>query len=253
MPSPHATGALLKVHPSNYRINGFTQSATVEELTALGRQHNLLVIHDIGSGALFDLTAVGLGDEPVARTSIEAGVDLVLFSGDKLVGGPQAGVIVGRQKYIEQIERNPLMRAIRVDKLTLAALSATLTALTDPQQAARELPLWTMLTATVEELRRRAVRILEELKSCVAALNAEIVASTAQVGGGSLAGQDLDSVAISLHSDRVSDEELARRIRVGTPPVVGRLQGGCLLIDMRAVLPRQDDDLVATLAAAPKN
>lgn len=136
-----ATGALLKVHPSNYRISGFTQSAAIDELAALGRKHNLLVVHDIGSGALFDLTTLGLGDEPVARDSIEAGADVVLFSGDKLLGGPQAGIVVGSRKYIEQIERSPLMRALRVDKLTLAALSATLMDLNDPQLAARELPL----------------------------------------------------------------------------------------------------------------
>ncbi|TFH27133.1 MAG: L-seryl-tRNA(Sec) selenium transferase, partial [Myxococcales bacterium] len=185
--------------------------------------------------------------------SIDAGADLVLFSGDKLIGGPQAGVIVGRRKYIEQIERNPLMRAIRVDKLTLAALSATLSALTDPQQAARELPLWMMLTATVEDLHRRAECIIDELNSRVAGFSANIVASTAHVGGGSLAGQGLDSVAISLRCDRASDEELARRLRTGTPAVVGRLQGGCVLVDMRAVLPRQDEDLVVALAATFEN
>lgn len=248
-----ATGALLKVHPSNYRIIGFTRSATVDELAALGRQHNLPVFHDIGSGALFDLTGMGLSDEPVARNSIDAGADLVLFSGDKLVGGPQAGLIAGRRKCIEQIERNPLMRSLRVDKLTLAALAATLSAWTRPQQAAPDLPLWMLLTAPLEELQRRAAQILDELKSQAAGFHAESIASTAHVGGGSLPGQGLQSVAIALSSERISDEELARRLRTGTPAVVGRLRAGRVLLDLRAVLPRQDECLLEAIVAALGN
>ena len=248
-----ATGALLKVHPSNYRITGFTQSAGIAELAALGRKRDLLVVHDIGSGALFDLTTFGLGDEPVARDSIEAGADVVLFSGDKLLGGPQAGIVAGRRQYVEQIERHPLMRALRVDKLTLAALSATLMDLNDPRLAARELPLWRMISAPLDDLQRRASHVIDALRSRVAGCSAETIASTAYLGGGSLPSQGLPSVAISLVSDRISEEELARRLRIGTPAVVGRLQAGRLLVDMRAVLPRQDESLLEALVAALEN
>ncbi len=248
-----ATGALLKVHPSNYRITGFTQSAAIDELAALGRKHDLLVVHDIGSGALFDLTTLGLGDEPVARNSIEAGADVVLFSGDKLLGGPQAGIVVGRRQYIERIERHPLMRALRVDKLTLAALSATLMDWNDPQLAARELPLWRMITAPLDDLQRRAHHVVDALRSRVAPCSAETIASTAYLGGGSLPSQGLPSVAVAIASEQISEEELARRLRAGSPAVVGRLQAGRLLVDMRAVLSRQDESLVAALAAALEN
>lgn len=244
------TGAILKVHPSNYRIAGFTHSASVEELVALGKKHELPVIHDIGSGALFAMADVGLGDEPVARDSIDAGVDLVLFSGDKLLGGPQAGILVGRRRYVELIERNPLMRALRVDKLTLAALAATLAALAHPEQAARELPLWTMITAPLDELKRRAETIAGELRSRASGASAEVVSTTAYVGGGSLPNQGLESVAIAVKTEKFSGEELARRLRAATPAVVARLQGGCFMVDLRAVLPRQDESLTAVLAAA---
>jgi len=245
-----STGALLKVHPSNYQITGYTQSVSIDDLVALGRKHNLPVIHDIGSGALFDMTTLGLGNEPDARTSIDAGADLVLFSGDKLIGGPQAGVIVGLRTIIEQIERNPLMRALRVDKLTLAALSATLEALGNPQQAASELPLWMMATASTEELRRRAEHIAAELRSRTTGFRIDVTSTTAFLGGGSLPGQALESVAITVGGGQVSEDALARRLRMGSPAVVGRLQSSCVVIDLRAVLPRQDEGLVGALVAA---
>ena len=193
-----STGVLLKVHPSNYQLSGFTQSVSIAELVALGRSHNLPVIHDIGSGALLDLTQFGFGDEPVARVSIEAGADLVLFSGDKLLGGPQAGVIVGCRQLVERIEQNPLARALRVDKLTLAALSATLSSLSHPQTAVRELPLWTMIATSTEELQQRARRIADEVKSRTSGCRVDITTTTAYLGGGSLPNQQLESVAVTL-------------------------------------------------------
>ncbi|MBX9789157.1 MAG: L-seryl-tRNA(Sec) selenium transferase [Pirellulales bacterium] len=245
-----STAALLKVHPSNYHIAGYTQSVSIADLAALGQKHNLPVIHDIGSGALFDTSLFGIGEEPAARTSIEAGADLVLFSGDKLVGGPQAGVIVGRRKFIDQIERNPLMRALRVDKLTLAALSATLEALGDPRQAACELPIWMMVTTSIAELRRRAEHMVAQLRSRTTGLTIGVMSTTAYLGGGSLPGQVMESVAITLGGGQFSEETLARRLRLGNPAVVGRLQNGCVLVDLRAVLPRQDEELIGALIAA---
>ncbi|MBI3838052.1 MAG: L-seryl-tRNA(Sec) selenium transferase [Planctomycetia bacterium] len=248
-----ATGAILKVHPSNYQITGFTEAVAIDQLVALARTHHLPVVHDIGSGALVDLAALGLGNEPVARTSVEAGADLVLFSGDKLLGGPQAGLIVGRRKYVEQIERHPLMRALRVDKLTLAALSATLVALAHPRQAARELPLWTMAAASLEDLEQRARRMVDALKMPSTGFRLEVVPTTAYWGGGALPSQGIASIALALTSEECSEGALAQRLRGGSPAVVGRLQGGRLLVDLRTVLPDQDEVLVAAIQAAAQN
>jgi L-seryl-tRNA(Ser) seleniumtransferase len=245
-----STTALLKVHPSNYQVSGFTESVSLGELISLARDHNLPVIHDIGSGAVFDFTELGLGREPVARESIAAGADLVMFSGDKLLGGPQAGVIVGRSEFVERIERNPLARALRVDKLTLAALSATLTSLSHPRQAARERPLWMMIATSVEELQQRARRIAEQVKSRTSGWTVDITTSTAYLGGGSLPDQGLDSFAISIAGRDKSEQELAQRLRTGTPPIVGRLERGCVILDLRAVLPEQDENLIEALVTA---
>jgi L-seryl-tRNA(Ser) seleniumtransferase len=244
-----STGMLLTVHPSNYQLTGFTQSVPLSELIALGRAHNLPVVHDIGSGALVDLAEFGFADEPAARVSIEAGADLVLFSGDKLLGGPQAGIIVGYRKSIDRIEKNPLARALRVDKLTLAALSATLAAHAHPQTAIRELPLWAMISTSIKELQQRARRIADELNSRTTGFVIEVRSSTAYLGGGSLPNQKLESVAVTIAAGNASEREIAQRLRAGTPPVVGRLERGCVVIDLRAVLPHQDENLVDALVA----
>ncbi len=245
-----ATGMLLKIHPSNYQISGFTESVSLAELVALGRAHNLPVIHDIGSGALLDLTPLGFGDEPVVRVSIDAGVDLVLFSGDKLIGGPQAGVIAGCRQLIERIERNPLARALRVDKLTLAALSATLSSFSHQQMAVREIPLWMMISSTTEDLQQRARRIADKVKSQTSGCLVDVTATTAYLGAGSLPNQKLESVAVTVAGPNASDQEMAYRLRTGTPPVVGRLERGSVIIDLRAVLPQLDEALTEALIAA---
>ena len=244
-----STAALLKVHPSNYQLSGFTQSVSIGELVALGRSHKLPVIHDIGSGALLDVTQFGFGDEPLARVSIETGVDLVLFSGDKLVAGPQAGIIVGCRQLIARIEHNPIARALRVDKLTLAALSATLASLRHPQTAVRELPLWAMIAASTNELQQRARRIVDEVKSRANGCCVDITTTTAYLGAGSLPTQQLESVAVALSTENASERDIAQRLRTGTPPVVGRLERGRVIIDLRAILPQQDDDLIDALIA----
>jgi L-seryl-tRNA(Ser) seleniumtransferase len=237
------------VHPSNYQLSGFTQSVSIAALVALGRSHDLPVIHDIGSGALFDLDQFGCGDEPVARVSIEAGASLALFSGDKLLGGPQAGVIVGSGRLIERIEQNPLDRALRVDKLTLAALSATLSSLHNPQTAAREIPLWMMIATPIEKLQQRARRIADEVKSRTSGCLVDVKTTTAYLGAGSLPNQRLESVAVTLAGENASEREIAERLRTGAPPVVGRLERGFVIIDLRAVLPEQDESLIDALAA----
>jgi L-seryl-tRNA(Ser) seleniumtransferase len=243
-----STGMLLKVHPSNYQLSGFTQSASIAELVALGRARNLPVIHDIGSGALLDLTQFGFFEEPVAQASIEAGADLILFSGDKLLGGPQAGVIAGSSRLIEQIEHNPLARALRVDKLTLAALAATLSHFSHPHTAVRHVPLWSMIATSTEDLMQRARHIAAEVKSQTTGCFIDVASTTAYLGGGSVPNQQLESVAIIL-TGTVSEHELARRLRAGTPPVVGRLERGHTILDLRAVLSHQDNDLITAIVA----
>jgi L-seryl-tRNA(Ser) seleniumtransferase len=245
-----STGILLKVHPSNYQLSGFTQSVSIAELVELGRTRDLPVVYDIGSGALFDLTQFGFADEPLAPDSIAAGADLVLFSGDKLLGGPQAGVIVGRRELVERIEQNPLARALRVDKLTLAALSATLSSFRHPQTALRELPLWRMIAATLEDLQQRARRIAEEVKSRTSGYAVDIAGTTAYLGSGSVPNQHLESVAVTLGGGNASEGVLAERLRAGAPPVVARLERGLVVIDLRAVMPNQDEALIDALVAS---
>jgi len=252
------TGAILKVHPSNYVISGFTKEASIADLAEstrtdiamIGRLGDPLpVIHDIGSGALVDVSRYGLHAEPVARASIEAGADLVLFSGDKLLGGPQAGIIVGRRELIERIEANQLMRALRVDKLTLAALGATLQLHRDPQRAAREVPILAMLTATVESLRTRAERIASDLADCDG-IDTDIIETTTYLGGGSVPTQGFASVAVQVRPNRTSETELMHRLRTSEPRIVARVQGGAVLFEVRTIFPQQDAAVAKAIRAA---
>jgi len=244
------TAALLLVHPSNFVVVGFTASVTVEELAPLGRRHKLPVIHDIGSGALIDFSRFGFNGEPVAGESIRKGADLVLFSGDKLLGGPQCGIIVGRRALVEKIERHPMARALRVGKLTLAALAATLRLYRDPEKARRTIPLLQLLTTSVENLRNRAERLAPQMAVAKAVAAAEAISAVTYLGGGSLPTQQLPTWCVALKPAGMSVDRLATRLRSGTPPVVGRVQEGRLLLDLRTVLPRQDGELVAALEAA---
>jgi L-seryl-tRNA(Ser) seleniumtransferase len=229
------TAALLKVHTSNYRVVGFSAAATTGELVALGRKHNLPMIDDIGSGALIDFAAYGLPSEPHARGAMATGADVVLFSGDKLLGGPQAGIIAGKKQWIDRIETHPMMRALRVDKLTLAGLEATLRLHRDPQTAAREIPVLAMATASLESLRARADHIAKQFGDTVVAQP-----STAYLGGGSLPTQGIESVALRWTPANQSEQQLAQRLRDRDVPIVGRVHDGALWFDLRTVLPRQD-------------
>jgi L-seryl-tRNA(Ser) seleniumtransferase len=243
------TGALLQVHASNYRIRGFTKSVSLEELTELGKKHHLPVIDDIGSGALLDFGRFGFEGEPVARRSIAAGVDLVLFSGDKLLGGPQAGLIAGRKDLIGRIEKDPLMRTYRLDKMTLAALEATLRIYLDEERALREVPVLRMLGTPLPELRRRAEALAEQLRQ-VATVTATAAQDVAYVGGGSLPDQSMKTWVVEVKAAEVSDRELARRLRLGTPAVMGRLRDGKLVLDVRTVFAQQEPALVEAVRLA---
>jgi L-seryl-tRNA(Ser) seleniumtransferase len=243
------TALLMRVHHSNYKVIGFTESASLEELVALGRKHNLPVIDDVGSGQLADLSGLGFQDEPLIRTSVAAGADLVLFSGDKLLGGPQAGIIVGRKDLVQRIERDPLMRAFRLDKMTLAALEATLRLYLDEKRAWRDVPVLRMLAAPLEELRGRATALAKQFNG-IGGVQASVEETQTFVGGGSLPAQAMPSVAVAITAKGRSDDELAERLRTGNPAVLGRIQDGHLLLDLRTVFPQQEAELVAAVKAA---
>jgi L-seryl-tRNA(Ser) seleniumtransferase len=241
------TAALLRVHPSNYRMSGFCESVSIGELAKLGKARQLPVIDDVGSGCLYNLSRLGLPDEPVVSESLRSGADLVLFSGDKLLGGPQCGIVVGRSDITAKLRANPLARALRVDKLTLAALQATL----EIHRAGRafdEIPVLHQLSLPVEVLRSRAEKLLERLRgqsNRPDKFSVDTVSSAP--GGGSLPEQTLDSFAIGIFG--TSAEKLANQLRIGDPAVFGRVQDDRVLIDLRTVLPEDEDALVTRLAS----
>ena len=243
------TAALMRAHTSNFRIVGFTSEVPLEELVAIGRQHDLPVVDDIGSGALIDFDRYGCTGEPVARASLAAGADLVLFSGDKLLGGPQCGIIVGRRKLVGQIAKHPMARALRVDKMTLAALVATLRLYRDEKLAARSIPLLQLLGTPIENLQNRAERLAIQMAESGAIDTAEAIQDKAYLGGGSVPAQELSTWCIALEPAGGGVDSLAAALRKGQPAVVGRVQQDRLLLDMRSVFPRQDTQLVEAIEA----
>ncbi len=236
------TALIMRVHRSNFDIVGFTTEPTVGELAALARDNGLLFVDDLGSGALYDTAQYGLKREPLVQESLEAGADLVLFSGDKLLGGPQAGILAGRADVVARARRHPLARAVRPDKLALAALSATLTHYLKGE-ALRDVPVWRMISAPVDGLDERARRWASDLAA--AGLDAAVVDSESVVGGGSLPGETLPTRAVAITV--ASPDGAARRLRSGDPPVIVRREEARLIVDPRTVLPRDEDDLLAAL------
>ena len=222
------TRAIMKVHTSNYRIVGFTGTPALADLVELGHRHGLPVIEDLGSGSLLDLEQFGLQGEPTVRDSIKAGVDVVCFSGDKLLGGPQAGIILGRKIYIDRLKKHPLTRAVRVDKMTLAALEATLRTYAAGKE--EEIPVIAMLGAANEELRRKAEKLHSLLTR--AGIETVIVPTAGQVGGGSVPGQDLPSWAVAFGGNVNALEE---KLRLGPTPIIGRIHEGQYLLDVRTL------------------
>lgn len=245
-----ATGALLQVHTSNYRVSGFTKSVPLPDLVSLGQRHKIPVIDDVGSGALVDFHRFGFQSEPLARASIAAGADLVLFSGDKLLGGPQAGLIVGRKEWIQQIERDPLMRAFRLDKMTLAALEATLRLYLNEERALREIPILRMLATPLEELRRRAENLGERLRALPGIASATATEDVAYVGGGSLPDQSLKTWVVEATTTALSDAEFARRLRLGTPAVLARVRDSKLVFDLRTLFAHQEAAVIDAISNA---
>ena len=244
------TGALMQIHTSNYRIAGFTEAVATADLVTLGQKHQLPVIDDIGSGALLDFNRFGFTGEPTARASITAGADLVLFSGDKLLGGPQAGILAGKKAYIERIEKDPLMRAFRCDKMTLAALEATLRIYLNEEIALREIPVLRLLGLPLDELKRRAEALAERLRTIETLASVEIAADVAYVGGGSLPDQQMKTWIVEVKPRDRSDADFAQRLRTGTPAVMGRVRDGKLVLDVRTIFPHQTEMLIEALRQA---
>jgi len=237
-----STGLLLKVHPSNYRVEGFVEETSLERLVSLGRTAGLPVMHDLGSGLLLADLLPDLPEPSVERT-VSAGVDVVTWSGDKLLGGPQAGLIHGSAAVLDRIRANPLLRAFRLDKMTLAALEATLRLYLDPEAAARRIPVLRMLSESVESVERRALAALNELSEAARA-RVTVVPARAVVGGGAAAGFELESFAWSISGPPL---EIESALRSQAPPVIGRIAGDAVLLDFRTVLEGQEALLVRAL------
>ncbi len=233
-----ATAMLLLVHSSNYAVVGFTADVAADELARLGHERGLVVTHDLGSGVLADIEA--FADEPSVFDSLEAGVDVVTFSGDKLLGGPQAGVVVGRAEHIRRMKAHPMARAMRVDKMTLAALQATLALYLKPEAALERIPTLRMLSEGEKTLRARAGELVSGVGVAVGeAGGVELEQAASKVGGGALPLLELDSWVCAVSPTEMSVDELAARLRETNPPVIGRIQKDRLLLDARTVLPQQ--------------
>jgi len=244
------TGAMLVVHPSNYHISGFTEHADLRELATLARERKVPLVHDLGSGALIDFQQFGCANEPVVSKSIEAGVDLAFFSGDKLLGGPQCGIIVGRRDLVEQVTQHPLSRALRVDKITLAALHATLKLYRTPEKARQAIPLLRFLSTPLKDLQTRTERLAEQLRTKLEGWDVRSEPDEAFVGGGSLPQQSVASYSLVLTSAEHCVEALARRLRTGEPAVVGRVQQGRLVLSLHGLFEEQDEQLSGAIVSA---
>jgi L-seryl-tRNA(Ser) seleniumtransferase len=240
------TALLLKVHCSNFRIIGFTREVSLAELVQLGREKNIPVMEDLGSGCFIDLSRFGLEKEPTVQEAVASGADVITFSGDKLLGGPQAGIILGRREIVERVKKNPLNRALRIDKFTLAGLESILRLYLDEKTAVAKIPTLAMIAAPVEELHRRAKRLAGRLRSLPTEVcGVRVVETVARVGGGAMPEQNLPSRGVMLAPARMSVNRLESLLRDLEVPVIGRIEDKGLLLDMRTVA----DDEIAQLAA----
>jgi L-seryl-tRNA(Ser) seleniumtransferase len=245
------TGALLKVHTSNYRIVGFTESVSSHELVKLAREHKLPAIEDVGSGILLDLSTYGFSPEPTVQSVIEAGMDIVTFSGDKLLGGPQAGVIVGKKEYIDIIKKHPLNRAFRIDKLTLVALEATLKIYDDGENVLKRIPTLRMLTENKEVLYEKAKKLKHkmQLNNLDKVATIKIVDSFSQVGGGAMPLEQLPTYAVSIYSDNYTVNQLEKSLRYNKKPIFTRIYKEQISFDMRTILEEDIEDIVEALSS----
>ena len=245
-----ATGLLLKVHTSNYRVVGFTEEVSLVDLVMLGAERGVRVMEDQGSGVLVDLRTWGLPHEPTVGESVAAGADVVTCSGDKLLGGPQAGILAGKAEVIAALKKHPLARAVRLDKMTLAALETTLRLYLDPERALREIPTLRMLAAPAADMAERAVRLADAIaKTCGGAYLTGTAEDVSRAGGGALPMADIPTVVAAVIPQRISVTELEARLRSADVPIVARIKDGRLLLDPRTLAPAEDAEVVSALAA----
>ncbi len=246
------TAAFLKVHTSNYRILGFTDDVSIKELVDLGKKKDIPVIEDIGSGVLIDLRKYGLTYEPTVQESVEAGADIVTFSGDKLLGGPQAGIIVGKKSYIDEMKKNPLTRAFRIDKLTMVALEATLKLYLDEEKAIKNIPTLKMLTESSDSIRERADVLYKMISDRGLSIEVNIVEDYSEVGGGSMPLEKLPTFTITIKSKNISSAQLENRLRKYTTPIFTRVNDDRVVIDLRTIKEEQYEIIVKALAEVIK-
>ncbi len=244
------TAAILRVHPSNYKVVGFTEEVALAEMVGIAHAHNLVLIDDVGAGALVDFSRFGFAYEPTLADSIRTGADIVTCSGDKLIGASQAGLVLGRKDLVTAVRASPMARVLRPGKLTLAALEATLTLFLDEEMALREVPTLAMLRRPLEYLAEQAGRIAEAIRQKVAYTEVGVVDGFSQMGSGSLPGQDLPTKLVAIRSGLVGAADLARQLRRHEPPVITRIQDNQILIDPRTLLEGDEADVVEAAVAA---
>lgn len=244
------TKVLMKVHTSNYRILGFTQSVEVDELCEIGKKHNIPVIEDLGSGVFIDVSKYGLTYEPTVLDSIRKGADIVTFSGDKMLGGPQAGIIVGKKEYISQMKKNQLTRALRVDKLTICALEATLRMYLDEEKAIKEIPTLRMLTYTMEELEEKANALYSKLENLNTYSNIRIEDGLSQVGGGSMPLETINSKVIAITPNNMNVSTLEKKLRLSDSHVIARVYEDKYVLDIRTIFEDEFDILAKEIERA---
>jgi L-seryl-tRNA(Ser) seleniumtransferase len=244
------TALLLKVHQSNYRITGFTEDVPIEKLVALGHDRGIPVMYDLGSGCLTNLKPYGIYSEPTVQEIVKSGVDLVSFSGDKLLGGPQAGLIVGKREFVERLQKNPLTRAVRIDKLTLAALEATLMEYADEEKVKERIPTVKMLLEEPEKIKARAKKIALLLRRDTKQVSIEVIKDSSQAGGGSLPEVNFPTYAVEIRPEGISVNVLEERLRMGEPAVISRIRGDALVLDARTISDREAAVVVKCVKAA---
>lgn len=244
------TKAFLKVHTSNYRIMGFTESVEAKDLKALSLEHNIPIIEDLGSGVLLPLEKYGIRHEPMVQEAIESGVDVVCFSGDKLLGGPQAGIIIGKKKYIDAMKKNPLTRALRIDKFTVAALSMTLREYLHMEGIEERIPVLKMLSETAPSIKERAERLLDLFRKNHIQGECSIRPCESQVGGGSLPDTFMESYALCFHPRQISVSELEKRMHFTKEPLIGRVMEDDFWIDLRTIREEELERVVESFQEA---
>ncbi len=244
------TALIAKIHRSNFRIMGFTDEVSIEDLVQLGKDRNIPVMFDLGSGSLIDMRPYGVHIEPSVQEVVKTGVDFTTFSGDKLLGGPQGGVIVGKKEQIERIQKNPITRAVRIDKLTLAGFEATLSEYIDEEEVIHRIPTLRMLLQKPDEIKKRAKTIAGRLKKEIKNAVIQVIADSSRAGGGALPEIDLPTYAVAIQSDTISVNEFEERLRKGNPAIIARIKDDALILDARTIMKKDFEHLVRGIKTA---